>query len=261
MGAQDQEQYQDQLADAAARGMPVTVGFFRDGSMVSHRSRFLRADPQGIWIEDVPSERELVAAMMASAQPAAVSFRMETLELRFTSPVLQIDPALSLNDGNTISALLLAAPTEITALQRRCSYRVRIVDDDAVTIKLWRIGDKAILRDKPTVSAQIKATLRDLSVGGAGILLAPLSQNSVKLITGQRLRIVLAFPEQEELLLEGRLRCESTGPVGPSIPTPAGIQFSKLDQDLASRQTATNLTRLVGELQRKELRRLRLAVA
>jgi c-di-GMP-binding flagellar brake protein YcgR len=260
MGAQDQDQYQHQLTEAAARGMPVTVGFFRDGSMVSHRSRFLRVDPQGIWIEDVPSERELVAAMMASAQPAAISFRMETLELRFTSPVLQIDPALSLNDGNTISALLLASPTDIKALQRRGSYRVRIVEDDAVTIKLWRIGDKAILRDKPTASAQVKATLRDLSVGGAGILLPPVLATSVKLVTGQRLRIILTLQEQE-LLLEGRLRCESTGEMGSSVPTPAGIQFSKLDQDLAGRQTAATLTRLVGELQRKELRRLRLAAA
>jgi c-di-GMP-binding flagellar brake protein YcgR len=252
--------YQDQLADAAARGMPVTVSFFRDGMMASHRSRFLKAAPEGVWVEDVPSERELVAAMIASGQPAALSFRMETVELRFTSAILQIDPALALNDGNTISALLLAVPTDIKALQRRGSYRVRILEEDAVSIKLWRIGDKAFLRDKPTASSQIKATLRDVSVGGVGILLAPLPSTGVKLVTGQRLRILLAFP-QEELLLEGRLRCEGTGGMGSSIPTPAGIQFSKLDQDLVGRQTATALTRLVGELQRKELRRLRLAAA
>jgi c-di-GMP-binding flagellar brake protein YcgR len=252
--------YQEQLADAIARGMPVTVGFFRDGMLITHRSRFLKEAPDGVWVEDVPSERELIAATMASGQPAAVCFRMETVELRFTAAILRIDPALGLNDGNTISAFMLACPTEIKALQRRGSYRVRILEEDAVSIKLWRIGDRAVLRDKPSASTQVKATLRDLSVGGAGIMLAPLPTNAVKLITGQRLRIVLTFQE-EELLLEGRLRSETAGGNGSSIPTPAGIQFSKLDQDLASRQTAQTLTRLVSELQRKELRRLRISAA
>jgi hypothetical protein len=57
-----------------------------------------------------------------------------------------------------------------------------------------------------------------------------------------------------ELILEGRLRYPQA-PTGNQVR--AGIQFKSLDKDIDGRQVLTLLTRIVGELTRAELRRMR----
>ena len=61
------------------------------------------------------------------------------------------------------------------------------------------------------------------------------------------------------MILEGRMRNPFAPPDGDTIIT--GIQFKKLENDLEGRKVMSQLTRLLGELQREEIRRMRLGLA
>ena len=65
------------------------------------------------------------------------------------------------------------------------------------------------------------------------------------------LRILLGW-QGEELLTEGRVMHVRTLEGGGAA---AGVQFKKLEKDLTGRQTLSKLTKLVGELQRAEIKR------
>jgi hypothetical protein len=71
------------------------------------------------------------------------------------------------------------------------------------------------------------------------------------------LRIELSHAGNK-MLLEGRMR----HPVAPTKEKQfrAGIQFKALENNLDGRQLLAQLTRIVGELQREEVRRLRLGL-
>jgi hypothetical protein len=76
--------------------------------------------------------------------------------------------------------------------------------------------------------------------------------------TEDRLRVLLKYGEQS-LVVEGRMRRPTGESTGNTIVT--GIQFKKLENDLDGRRVLAQLTRIVGELQRKETRRVRLGLA
>jgi hypothetical protein len=73
-----------------------------------------------------------------------------------------------------------------------------------------------------------------------------------------RLRIELSHGANK-ILLEGRMR----HPVQPNKENSmrAGVQFKALEDNLGGRQVQAQLTRIVGELQREEVRRFRLGLS
>jgi hypothetical protein len=73
-----------------------------------------------------------------------------------------------------------------------------------------------------------------------------------------RLRIQLNY-QDHDLLMEGRLREPQSTPQQDAIRS--GIRFKLMQDDLEGRQTMATLTRIIGELQREELRRLRIGLA
>ena len=112
-------------------------------------------------------------------------------------------------------------------------------------------ADKNVGQDKPI-------SVRDISIGGLGVMLLPKADEPPKAISGERLRLSLRYREYEELVLEGRMRYMP--PAGSPTPIRCGIQFKKLENNLEGRQALAALTRIVGELQREEVRRTRLGI-
>jgi hypothetical protein len=90
-----------------------------------------------------------------------------------------------------------------------------------------------------------------------GVVVLPKDNEPPKIVAGERLRIQLAY-SGDELLIEGRmLHSKSTD---KPEPVRGGIQFKKLEHDLEGRQVLGSLTKIVGELQREEVRRMRLGI-
>jgi hypothetical protein len=250
------------LVDAVARGLPVSLTVPEAGQRRIHHSRFLINSAEGIWIEHAGGDPGMVNTLIQEAVSVAVAFRVDQEELSFAARVLRFEPALPLNDGLVLPALLLAFPDEIHSRQRRTNYRVNVGSDDDITFRIWRIAENADLGSEPVKASEIPVTLKNLSAGGAGFIINPLPPGVHKPVTGLRLRVQVRF-EDSDLIIAGRLTWPGNDPGGKygSVGLPAGIRFEGLDADLAARQTAATLTRVIGQLQRRELRRNRLGAA
>lgn len=240
------------LYDAIARSTAVILSLPSAGLLHTHKSRFLGGAPEGFWVESVPGEGLLLDDLIARQQPCRLSFKSGHKNVSFSSLAKCRDPNFQLNADTTVEALRLTVPDEIESIQRRSAYRVTPTPDIALSLCLWRIAEKAQLRDRPMTAQEIGAQLLDVSVGGLGAMLRGKVDQPVKVALADRLRIELSYGG-DAILLEGRLR-HLVSPSGPHVMR-AGIQFHDLERDLAGRRTLAQLTTIVGVLQREEARR------
>ncbi len=249
------------LRDAIGRNcgcvvsLPTTMGLLRH-----HKSRFLAEDAGGFWIESVPAERELVEELIGSARHAGVSFKSGNTKIVFAAPILRLDRNYAVNADVSVEAVLVQQPGNIQAIQRRANYRAAVVADSELSVRVWRIGRTAYLKDRAAGTQEIPTKLRDISTGGIGVTFVAKDSDTPRVTPDDRLRVQLTLPDGGELLLEGRLRY----PVKfakDATQVRAGIQFKHPSDALAERQVLATLTKLVGEMQRAEARRFRLGIA
>jgi c-di-GMP-binding flagellar brake protein YcgR len=252
------------LKDAVARCGPAVLSLpTADGPLRHHRTRFLIPEEQeGFWIEAPQGERQLIDELLAAKKPVGVSVKTGFNKIIFTTLIHQFEAALPVNETNTVDALLLAWPDQVQAIQRRNDYRVTVQPGDAdVHLRVWRIGERHHLRDKPPAGDTITVALRDLSVGGMGLIYTPdpdATDDAARLPDNQRLRILLSHGKGEDQLLEGRVLHSRAVPAGNYR---LGVQFKNLADDIDGRQTLAALTQIVGQLQRTEIRRKRIALS
>jgi c-di-GMP-binding flagellar brake protein YcgR len=223
-----------------------------------YKSRFLSETGQGFAIECAPGESTLIDELIANGQLVGISFKHGMTKVVFTTCILEKLPQFQVNSQTTVEALLLKHPQTVKAIQRRANYRVRVTEELEMRLRAWRIGEKVILRDRPMASQELDVELWDLSIGGVGVLIKGKDGNPPRVTEADRLRIQLTY-QDHDLLLEGRLREPQPTPKPDVIRS--GIRFKLMQDDLAGRQTTAALTRIVGELQREELRRMRLGMA
>jgi hypothetical protein len=134
------------------------------------------------------------------------------------------------------------------------NYRAPVPLDFGISMRVWRIGDRTYLKEQPLSAQEIKAEIKNLSVGGVGLRALCKGDEPPKICPDERLRIHLVYGEQN-LLIEGRMRVPTARLPDGSVLT--GIQFKKLENNLEGRQQLAILTRIVGELQRDEARKMR----
>ena len=251
----------DMLLDAIARNAGVVLSLpapALPAGLRHHKSRFLAESTSGFWVAaPPPDERKVVATLIASQQAAGVSFRNGHLKVVFACPVLRRDPAFRVNTAAPIDALLLSFPSEIKAVQRRTSYRVAVPSESDITVRVWRIPPQVQLPARPTPSHEVACDVRDLSVGGVGVTFRGANGQPPNVSLNDRLRVELSHAGGK-LLLEGRMRYPN-GPLTTDTVR-AGIQFKAAEDSKAGRQAQAQLTRIVGELQREEVRRVRLGL-
>jgi hypothetical protein len=247
----------DMLTDAIARNAGIVLSLPSAGMLRHHKSRFLDEGPGGFWVEAAPRDGPLVDSLILSQQPAGVSFKAGPLKVVFPAILLHRDPAYPINALVEVEAVLLAMPAEVKVIQRRNNYRVKILPGE-VTVRTWRIAEHAYLGDRPMHAQEVRCELRDLSVSGIGVVFRGEYGEPPKVSPEDRLRIEFTHGENK-ILLEGRM-CY---PVKPMKKTElrAGVQFKALEDNLDGRQILSQLTRIVGELQRDEVRRFRMGLS
>jgi c-di-GMP-binding flagellar brake protein YcgR len=245
------------LADAVARNSAAVLSLPSAGMLRHHKSRFLAQTSEGIWIESAAGDVLLIEELLSRQTPVGISFKSPPNKASFLVPILRRDPAYRLNADALVEALLVQSPAKIKPVQRRNNYRVRVPEGSPFNVRVWKIADHAILRDRPLASQLVNVKARDLSVGGLGVTIESDPNEPRSLSSNQRLRVELKYDEIE-LILEGVLRLANGDASGGGVR--AGIQFKKLENDLAGRQAMAALTRIVGEFQRDEVRRSRLGI-
>ncbi|HEY7120013.1 MAG TPA: PilZ domain-containing protein [Tepidisphaeraceae bacterium] len=244
------------LREAVSRNAGAVVSLPSAGLLRHHPTRLLLGSDEGFWIQPPPaSETPLVEELMTGRKPVGVSLKNGLTKIVCTSLILRREPRLEINPQTAVEALLLMWPDELQAIQRRADYRVTLPEDGDIAIRVWRMAEHAHLRDRPLPSTLLKAAVRDLSVGGMGLDFTP-GPDDPPVAAEQRLRVAVIHPEGE-LVLEGRVRHarpQSDGSVR------LGVQFKRLADDLSGRQTMATLTQVIGQLQRTEIRRRKLAL-
>jgi hypothetical protein len=248
----------DVLLDAIARNAGIVLSLPSAGMLRHHKSRFLSESAAGFWVESAPKDAALIDALIASQQPAGISFKNGALKVVFAAPIRKRQPGHRINATTQVEGLLIGIPAEIKAIQRRNNYRVRVPAGAEMSVRCWRISEQAALNDRPQPAQEILCELRDISVGGVGVTFRNGKRGElVKVSTADRLRIELSTTAGR-ILVEGRMR----HPVEPARAEQvrAGVQFKALENNLDGRQTLAVLTRVVGALQREEVRRFRLGL-
>lgn len=242
------------LIDAIARNSALVLSLPSAGNLRNYKSRFLGDDPAGFWVEATSSEKPLINELIETQTQVGIAFRCGPNKILFTTPVIRFESALRVNAQTESEAILLATPTEIKSIQRRSNYRVGITADSVIAARGWKIPEHAYLNDRPTASAEVKMELRDISLGGLGVIIRARDGGDPKIVPGQRVRIELKFSEVT-LLLDGRVRQPTVADAADGLRT--GIAFKPLDNQLEGRQKLAQLARIVGDLQRDEVKRLR----
>src|SRR3954469_4780452 len=156
----------DILKDAVARNAGIVLSLPSAGILRHHKSRFLSEFPDGFWVESVPSERPLVEELIRTEQPTGISFKSGTTKVVFATPILRLDLAYRVNEETQIAALLMQMPAEVKAIQRRHNYRVAVPAGTDMSVKVWRIPERAHLRDRPMAAQHVMCEVRDVSLGG-----------------------------------------------------------------------------------------------
>ena len=243
------------LADAIARNAGLVVSLPSAGILRSYKSRFLGEDPQGFWVEAPSEEKPLIEELLRTGQPVGIAFRAGPNKVLFAVPVRQYNPAMQVNAETQSHALLFPIPTELKSIQRRTNYRVAITADNDLSARLWKLAEHTHLHDRPLPSQELKVELRDISLGGLGITLRSRAGGDPQVVPGQRVRIELKFGEAT-LLLDGRVR-DAAGVADAAAGIRTGIAFKALDNQFEGRQKLAQLARVVGDLQRDEVKRVR----
>ena len=242
------------LREAIARNAAIVLSLPSAGLLRHHKSRFLTDAGDGFLVESVPTERPLIDELIATQKPSGVSFKGGHRKIVLASPIQYRLDKYRVNADTVVEALLLPFPQQIQAIQRRTNYRVRVFADFGLSVHVWRIAEQAHLADRPMDAVSVAAQVRDVSLGGLGVTFTGNNGEPPKVSAEDRLRIELTYKDMV-LLLEGRMR-HATPPASGTIAR-AGLQFKPLDTHLEGRQKLAQLTRIVGELQREEVRRAR----
>ena len=252
------EQKIEPLWEAVARSAAIVLSLPSMGQLRHHKSRILAPAREGVWVQNVANEPELIDTLIAAQQPAGISFRSGKKRYIFGTPILRRDPAFQLKSGFSTDALLLKTPATIRMVQRRTNYRVHVSADTGLSVRLWRIGPTAFLHDRVRPSQEVLAELRDISIGGIGVNLMPADGQPLRVSGSDRLKVQLTL-NGENLTIEGRVRYPREIPNDARVVR-AGIQFRIMQASMEGRQAIGLLTRVLGQLQRTELRRMRLGL-
>jgi c-di-GMP-binding flagellar brake protein YcgR len=249
---------QDMLTEAISRNSAMILSLPSAGMLRHHKSRFLSQEEGSFWVESAAEDRVLISELIASQQPVGISFKAAHKTVAFAVPIITRSAEYRVNAETVLEALQLKYPENIKAIQRRNNYRVSVIKGTDLTARVWRIPEHAYLKDKPLAAAELSVQIRDLSLGGMGVMLLPKDNQPPKVLSGERLRIQLVW-NGEDMLVEGRML--HFKPSEEPKPVRGGIQFKKLESDLEGRLVLATLTKIVGELQREEVRRTRLGIS
>jgi c-di-GMP-binding flagellar brake protein YcgR len=244
------------LREAIARNVMAVLSLPSAAMLRNYKSRLLGELDGGILLQSTLEARPLSEDLIRSKTPVVVSFRNETMRVVFASPILRIQPRFKINDELLVEAVLLAFPTKIQSQQKRFNYRVEIPPYTEISVRVWRMGPGDHLKTPPLAATELKTEIRNLSTGGVGVKLLGADGEPPKVCTDDRLRVELRF-NNNALLIEGKMRKPSNSSKDWLI---TGIEFEKLEQDFEGRQTLSQLVRIVGELQRTELRNVRMGL-
>lgn len=245
----------DLLQQAIERNTPIVLALPSAMVLKPYRSRLLQVTDEGIYLESVTGQGESIDALIEAKRPVTVAFRADVRRVEFSGPILKRLRGYRLNATTLIEALIIERPKEVKAVQRRADYRVSVPADSEISFQFHRVTEQADIVERPMSTALMSIDVRDFSAGGCGGTWKR-RKDEPKLVPDQRLRLEIDGAVGK-LILDARIR------FAQELHEPEfvrlGIQFTLNASSIPDRQKMLQINKLMGELQRMELRRKRLA--
>lgn len=245
------------LNEAVNEQMICTVALPMLGTTFPVRSRILgRTKADDLVFEFPPEQTVRLTQAITDRAVVSVQLRIDHTDLIIAGPVARFEPAYKLADASTTPAMVLAAGYAVQATKRRKNFRVSI--DSAVdnfAVRIWKINEYVIARDRASASAELRCEPLDLSPGGLRLRVYARGAEALKIQATQRVRLELRFPfEKGELILEGRIRHPITTQRDDESAV-IGVSFENLDRDIDGRRAQQVIARYLAELQRNQVQR------
>jgi c-di-GMP-binding flagellar brake protein YcgR len=247
----------DIVLQAAAQNISAVLSLPSAGMLRNHKSRLVSEQDGGLILEAPAAESALLDELIRTETPCAISFRSGVFKVVFATRIRRFERDWQLNGHTKIDVVFVDMPAEIKATQKRSDYRVELPPGSELSVRVWRLGPGEYFKPQPSTTKEVKAELRNLSTGGIGVKLTGKDGQLPIICPEDRLRIEIKSSEHA-IIIEGMMRAPSVPPANGTIIT--GIQFKKLEDNIEGRQTMALLVRLVGELQREELRSVRMGL-
>jgi len=244
------------LHEAVERGSAMVLTLPSGGMLRHYKSRFLGSDALGIWVEADIGEIPLLNALIAAGTPVGVSCKLGPEKLKFVAPIVRLDAALVISAASCVFPILIKHPKQVELRQRRNDYRICITSPDEVGAQAWQIPEHVYLGDRPTAKQSLNLELSDLSIGGIGFMVTPKKANPPRVTEGERLRVSLSA-QGSTILVEARVAFAMPDEAEMNIQCGAG--FAHLERDVDGRQKLAWLGKIIGQLQRDEVKRHRRA--
>jgi c-di-GMP-binding flagellar brake protein YcgR len=245
----------DLLQQAIERNTPIMLAMPSAAVVKPYRSRLLQITDEGIYLESITGQGDAIDALIAAKRPVSVAFRADVRRVEFTGPILKRLRGYRLNATTLIEALVIQRPEEVKAVQRRADYRVSVPTDSEISFQFHRVTEQADLIERPPATAAMVIDVRDFSAGGCGGTWKR-KKDEPKLVPDQRLRVEIDSVIGK-VVLDARVRFFEQLHEPEFVRV--GIQFSLNANSIPDRQKMLQINKLMGELQRMELRRKRLA--
>jgi hypothetical protein len=243
---------EDFLDTAIDRNAPAVLSLPSAGMFRNHKTRLLRRCDGGFWVEGIAAELPLIESLIRSGEPVGISFKVGTRAVNCLCPLRELHRAYPLSVGNAILAIRVERPSNLKAVQRRADFRVTVNPKDNFRVTVWRIGDHAELEVEPK-SEPLNTIVRDLSVGGVGVIFVGQDGQPPKVTDLDRLRVVMTYEHERQFIIEGT--CTTPRRIGETHHWTAGIKFVGLQSQMTGRQILSDLARIVNSLQLADRRR------
>lgn len=237
------------LADATAS---CTLSLPCDRLSLLRRSRVLACDEEGLWVAVEVSDYASLERLIEQSLPIHLSIRWQDKEVLFHSVPLSYRPNFITPKRDCVPALQLKRPESVFDSQRRKTFRVPLSELDGAAIRIWRINEYVLLRDRVLPSQELPCRAKDLSEGGFAATVLPLNQEALNLKSNQRFRVEMKF-SRHQIVLEARLRYpEQTH--RDDLSAECGFEFIYNDRDVESRRNQQKLQLMISEIQRSAVR-------
>ena len=244
----------DEVLQAACdrcEALEILLG--RDGRVIRHSSRFLRAliSDGGVHLIvqmptvdgkliDYPRGQEVEAFFHAGGERYAFSTEVEGRCMH------------DLNDKQKLAALVLTYPRELENRQRRAHYRVPLSMSSAVCIAFMEARNP---NEWSGMTSVYSGFLSDISAGGLAIVCR--QRLPVSLEVGTHLSVSFQLPgEPEHLDLKAVVRNVRTADTKEARIL--GVEYLRGDDNLRGRRHVDLIQRFVVKRQRDILKRLRM---
>ncbi len=240
------------LQEAIARNTPVVLALPSAGVVKPYRSRLLQITSDGILAESVATQSQAIDDLIRSQHRVTVAFRADVRRVEFEARILKRLRGHRLNANTLVEAILLETPQRVKAVQRRADYRVTVPGDCDIRFTVWRIAEQADVLEVPPLTSTILIDMRDFSAAGCGGTWRRRKDDPPRLADNQRLRLAIDSA-QGQIIFDARLKFVE------NLHEPElkriGIEFTINPTSIVDRQKTIAVNKLLGELQRLELRR------